>query len=113
MTRKSYYRLPETDEEIDKVLSDNNVDIGYSDVFVRADGTKRNRPDLGMWSLSWSQGAIGMGYKENQEDRARLYASIFIVLWNHGMDVGDACMISSLRVKETFQEFEDLRKSSK
>ena len=88
-------KFPETFEECEQILKNNDVSLAYSEEFTDGNGNVETIPEMGLWTLSWVHGFIGMGYSEDEIEKVHLKAAVFILLWKAGICASDSDKLSS------------------
>ena len=73
---RSTFRLPQNEEEVNEILDKNDVAIVAPE------------EEYMPWYMTWKHGFMACGYE--QETQVRLWASIFVLLWQAGVAVPDA-----------------------
>jgi len=86
---RSTFRLPQNTEEANEILNNNAVAIVPPE------------EEYLPWYMTWKHGFMACGYED--ENKVRVWASIFVLLWSAGVAVHDADCLACYWVTRRFK----------
>jgi len=86
---RSTFRLPQNAEEANEILNNNAVAIVPPE------------EEYLPWYMTWEHGFMACGYED--ENKVRVWASIFVLLWSAGVAVHDADCLACYWVTRRYE----------
>lgn len=83
--------IDDWDFDYEKILTENEVQVEWSDIVVDNEGHEFHEPSIAGWGFLWKYDAIHIG--KTTEEFARKGAALFISLWLRGFSASLCCRL--------------------
>ena len=90
-----------TSEAHEDIINWADAKVEFDDTFVGSDGKETHYPEMACWYLSHKWGSWALGYRVDQEKKARMHAALFLFLWYKGVGLPLSDELASFYVEKT------------